>query len=100
MPGSMLPPGLPVPSLPAELERKLSPVPAGHERVLVDHNVLLVETATREVVDVLRNACATDGLGRCVARRGSHPADAIERSRSARENATFCSQLRERVANS
>ncbi len=100
MPGSILPPRAQKQSLPAKLERKLSTLVAGYERVLVDHNVLLVETATGEIVDVMRNACATDGLGRCVARERNRTPDIIDRSGSAFANPAFQSQLYERIANS
>lgn len=42
--------------LPQELESQLSVAFPGHERILVGSDVLLVETATREIVDVMRNA--------------------------------------------
>ncbi len=42
--------------LPDELECRLSPPFPGHERMVVGGDVLLVETATREIVDVMRNA--------------------------------------------
>ncbi len=40
-------------ALPVELERKLSALPAGYARVLVGRNVLLIEPASRRVVDIL-----------------------------------------------
>ena len=61
MPGSKLPSRLRTQSLPAELERKLSAMPTGYERVLVDGDVLVVEPATREIVDVMRNVRTTGG---------------------------------------
>lgn len=61
MPGCKLPSRMRTQSLPAELERKLSAMPTGYERVLVDGDVLLVETATGEIVDVMRNARTTGG---------------------------------------
>lgn len=42
--------------LPWELERRLSVPFPRHERVLVGSDVLLVETATLEIVDVMRDA--------------------------------------------
>lgn len=42
--------------LPDELECGLSAPFPGHERILVGNDVLLVETATREIVDVMRDA--------------------------------------------
>jgi len=58
--------------LPRELERKLSALPVGYKRVLVDDDVLLVNSAMRAIVDMMRNACATEGLGRCAARKRDH----------------------------
>ena len=43
--------------LPKELECRLSVPFPGLERILVGGDVLLVETASREIVDVMRNAC-------------------------------------------
>ena len=54
-----LPPGLWKMQLPVELERKLSALPAGYARVLVDNDVLLVDTARRTIVDAMQNAYAT-----------------------------------------
>lgn len=42
--------------LPDELECRLSVPFPGHERILAGNDVLLVETATREIVDVMREA--------------------------------------------
>lgn len=42
--------------LPRELERRLSVPFPGHERVWVGSDVLLVETATREIMDVMHIA--------------------------------------------
>lgn len=50
-----LPPGLQKRLLPGELERRLSALPAGYERVIVGNDVLLIETATRIVLDILRD---------------------------------------------
>jgi hypothetical protein len=85
MPGGILSSKVRVQSLPAELECRLSTVPDDYERVLVDHNVLLVKTATRKIISVMRNACAIDGLGRCVARERNPAPDMIEQSTGARE---------------
>jgi hypothetical protein len=41
--------------LPCALELKLSALAAGYQRVLVDGDVLLIETATRRFVDAMRN---------------------------------------------
>ncbi len=48
-----LPPGLAKRELPADLESRLPPPPAGTERVIVDNDILLVEAATGLVVDIL-----------------------------------------------
>ena len=45
--------------LPQELESRLSVAFPGHERILVGSDVLLVETASREIVDVMRDIYAT-----------------------------------------
>jgi Ni/Co efflux regulator RcnB len=51
--GKALPPGIARQSLPADLIGKLPAPPAGHERVIVDGKVLLVEVATQVIRDVL-----------------------------------------------
>ena len=51
--GKPLPPGIAKQALPAGLIDQLPPVAAGHERVIVDGRVLLVEVATQIVRDVL-----------------------------------------------
>lgn len=48
-----LPPGLQKRLLPGELEGRLSRLPPGYERVIVGADVLLVEIATRVIVDIL-----------------------------------------------
>jgi Ni/Co efflux regulator RcnB len=50
-----LPPGLQKRALPADLEAKLPTARKGQERVIVDNDVVLVETATGKVLDVLRD---------------------------------------------
>ena len=47
--------------LPWELERRLSALFPGHERIVVGNDVLLVETATREIVDVMHVARPMSG---------------------------------------
>jgi hypothetical protein len=42
--------------LPATLVKRLRPVPEGHRYVVVDGDVLLLVTATRQVVDAIANA--------------------------------------------
>ena len=54
--GKTLPPGLAAQPLPAALEASLPPAPDGYERVVVDAKVLLVETATRLIADVISDA--------------------------------------------
>ena len=51
--GKALPPGIAKQSLPADLVRRLPDVPDGHERIIVDGKVLLVEVATQVVRDIL-----------------------------------------------
>ena len=46
--------------LPWELERRLSVQFPGYERIWVGGDVLLVEIATREIVDAMRDICATN----------------------------------------
>lgn len=48
-----LPPGLQKRVLPGELEGRLTRLPPGYERVIVGADVLLVEIATRVIVDIL-----------------------------------------------
>lgn len=54
--GKALPPGLQTATLPASLETNLPPAPDGYERVIVDAKILLVETATRLIADVIASA--------------------------------------------
>lgn len=51
--GKPLPPGIAKQILPDELHQALPPVRDGHERIIVDGKVLLVEIATQVVRDVL-----------------------------------------------
>lgn len=48
-----LPPGLEGQRLDRELEGRLAPLPAGYERLRVGANVLLVDAATRLVLDLI-----------------------------------------------
>jgi hypothetical protein len=48
-----LPPGLEKQALPGELIGRLPPVPRGYERVIVDTHVVLVETASQIIADVI-----------------------------------------------
>jgi len=54
--GKALPPGLATQPLPATLEASLPPAPDGYERIVVDAKILLVETATRLIADVIADA--------------------------------------------
>ena len=54
--GKALPPGLQTATLPASLETSLPPAPDGFERVIVDAKILLIETATRLIADVIAGA--------------------------------------------
>jgi hypothetical protein len=53
--GKPLPPGIAKTRLPAELTAKLPPPPKGHEVVIVDGRVLLVEIATQVIRDKLED---------------------------------------------
>lgn len=53
--GKPLPPGIAKRALPGDLVAALPPVRPGHERVVIDGRVLLVEVATQVVRDVLYN---------------------------------------------
>ena len=50
-----LPPGLAKRDLPSGLDGRLGPPSHGTERIIVDRNVLLVETATGIVLDILED---------------------------------------------
>ena len=50
-----LPPGLQKKALPSDLQTRLPAAPKGYERVIVDADVLLVESATGVVRDVVRD---------------------------------------------
>lgn len=56
-----LPSRLQTKRLPCKLELKLSALTAGYQRVLVDGDVLLIETGTRRFVDAMHNASAGHG---------------------------------------
>lgn len=59
-----LPPGLAKQQLPADLEKQLSPLPAGYERsILDDLTVVLVETASRRIVDIIIDTVTDTGAG-------------------------------------
>lgn len=59
--GGRLPPGIAKRGLPQALEVQLPPPPAGHERVVVDGRVLLVEIATQVIHDILTDVIVADG---------------------------------------
>ncbi len=50
-----LPPGLEGRPLPGELERQLSPLPDGYARLRVGLDVVLMDTDTRVIVDVVKD---------------------------------------------
>jgi len=57
-----LPPGLAKRSLPDDLVKQLPPAPEGYERsILDDLTVVLVETATNRIVDIIFDAVTDDG---------------------------------------
>ncbi|MEJ2516028.1 MAG: anti-virulence regulator CigR family protein [Gammaproteobacteria bacterium] len=51
--GKPLPPGIAKQALPGDLQRRLPDPRAGHERIIIDGRVLLVEIATGIVRDIL-----------------------------------------------
>ena len=51
-----LPPGLAKRDLPDDLEDRLGKPPKGYERTIVDNDVVLIEAATRKVVDIITDA--------------------------------------------
>ena len=51
--GKALPPGIAKQGLPTELATRLPPPPVGHERIIIEGKILLVEIATRVIHDVL-----------------------------------------------
>lgn len=50
-----LPPGLQSRALPRELESRLSPLPAGYARVAIGADIVLQNTGTRVVVDIVKD---------------------------------------------
>jgi hypothetical protein len=52
-------PGFQMQKLPGELECKLSVLPAGYERRLIGHDVLLIETVSDGIIDIMRDIYAT-----------------------------------------
>ena len=51
--GKPLPPGIQMTRLPPALEKKLPPPPSGTERIIIDTYVILINTATKLIVDVM-----------------------------------------------
>lgn len=51
-----LPPGLQSQGLPGDLEQRLTPLPAGYLRMVVGGDIVLSNTRTRVVVDILHDA--------------------------------------------
>ena len=58
--GKTLPPGIAKRPLPDALERRLPPPPEGHERVIVDGRVLLIDIATGLIRDKLEDILLDD----------------------------------------
>ena len=54
-PNDRLPAALPKAYLPRGLERLLSPLPAGLDRLIVGHHIVLVDRRTSTVLDVMRD---------------------------------------------
>ena len=54
-PREVLPPGLTYRYLPVELERRLSRLPDGYVRVIVDTDIYIMNTRTRVIFDILRD---------------------------------------------
>ncbi len=50
-----LPPGLEKRSLPGNLERRLSALPSGYGRVVVGRDVLIIQTSTQQILDILHD---------------------------------------------
>jgi len=42
--------------LPADLAQKLTRIPRGYERAVVGHDIVLIDTSTHKVVDIIRGA--------------------------------------------
>lgn len=55
-----LPPGLEKQALPGDLIYRLPPVPRGYERVIVDAHVVLVETASQVIADIITDVVFQD----------------------------------------
>lgn len=53
--GKGLPPGIAKRYLPSGLEKRLSAVPRGYERIIVGDDLLLVELSTGTISDIVRN---------------------------------------------
>lgn len=51
-----LPPGLAKKALPSDLERRLSRLGKGRERAVVGDDIVLIETATGVILDILKGA--------------------------------------------
>ena len=56
--GKGLPPGLDREPLPADLERRLTPLPKGCVRIRVGADLVIMHSDTRVVVDILRDIAA------------------------------------------
>ena len=53
-----LPPGLAKRDLPDDLESRLTPPPTGYERVLAEDDLVLIETATGVIADIIYDVIA------------------------------------------
>lgn len=51
-----LPPGLEKRNLPSELDRSLSPIPAGYARIIVDNDIALIYVTTQVILDIVHDA--------------------------------------------
>jgi len=98
MAGDSLPHDTRMEMLPAELERILSALPAGYQRGLVGHDVVLVRSATREIIDVMRNARVPGTQEVRTQRRRIRLATSTDRPEIAREDSAARWRLYERVA--
>jgi hypothetical protein len=78
-PDGQLPRALHAKPLPAALERMLSALSAGYQRVLVDDDVVLIDPATREIVDVMRHARAPAATAQPAARKRNHVPRTVKR---------------------
>ena len=62
--GDILPPGQAYRFLPIELELRLTRLPDGYMRVIVDVDIVIIKIRTRVVLDILYNANRSGPVGR------------------------------------